>query len=177
MTPFVVSLNHYLALGTIALQIGVVLLVIAFILKKTSIGSTAIALIERFAYPLTFLAALGATALTLLYSDYFGFIPCGLCWFQRIFLYPQIILLGVAWYRKDRNVWLYVIILSALGLLYALYNHYVQLGGSVHLPCPASGGDCGQRFMYEFDYVTFPLMSATLFAWQGLVAFIASRKK
>jgi hypothetical protein len=40
------------------------------------------------------------------------------------------------------------------------------MGGTDIIPCPATGGiaaDCAQRFLFEFGYVTFPLMSLSLF--------------
>ncbi len=206
MLPAVEQLNFFLSIGTLVMQGALVVLVIFLFTggQKSLIG-----VIKQYALPLGFFAALFASALTLVYSDVFGFIPCSLCWLQRIFLYPQVVLLGIAWWKKDEGVWKkqklisvssgpakqdwslpeadqrrdrgtevwdYIIALSILGLLVALYHHYLQMGGTEILPCPASGeGDCGKRFIYEFNYVTFPLMAATLFAWQWVLGLIAKR--
>src|SRR3989344_5990262 len=53
-----------------------------------------------------------------------------LCWWQRIFLYPQVFLLGFAAHRKDAGMAFYSIVLSGLGLLVALYHHALQMGRS-----------------------------------------------
>ena len=45
---------------------------------------------------LAFLVAVASLVLSLFYSDYIGYEPCKLCWYQRIFIYPQVIILGMA---------------------------------------------------------------------------------
>jgi hypothetical protein len=56
-------------------------------------------------------------------------------------------------------------VLSLVGLVISLYHHYLQLGGSAFVKCPAAGDvDCAKRFMYEFDFMTFPLLAAAGFA-------------
>src|SRR3989344_8598496 len=174
MLPVVAQLNFLLGIGTILLQ-GVVVILVCLLFKKNNPASQSIlGLLKKWALPLGFFITLGASILTLVYSDVFGFIPCSLCWFQRIFLYPQVVLLGIAWFKKDDGVWKYIIALSVLGAVVALYQHYLQMGGTELLPCPADGvGDCGKRFIYEFNYVTFPLMAATLFAWQWVLGIVA----
>ncbi len=177
MLPIVAALNFWMSLGIIAMQGAIVLIAIALFFPTNSIAVSTRNLLKRFAIPLGFFVALAGTFLTLLYSDYFGFIPCGLCWLERIALYPQVVLLGIAWFKKDNAVWKYVLALSLAGLIVALYHHYIQIGGADLIPCPASGnGDCGKRIIYEFGYMTFPLMAATLFAWQALLSFVATRR-
>lgn len=114
-----------------------------------------------------FLVVIGSSFLTLIYSEYFGIIPCGLCWIERIALYPQVILLGTAYYYKDKLMPRYGIVLSGVGLVVSLYHHYIQMGGSQFIKCPVAGAgaDCAKRFFFEFNFMTFPLMSAILFAF------------
>lgn len=114
---------------------------------------------------LAFIATIAGTALALVYSEVFGFIPCGLCWSIRVMLFPQVVLTGVALYVKDKTMPIYGIWLSAIGILIALYQHYLQMGGNALLPCPASGGDCTKRFFFEFGFPTFPLMAVILFSF------------
>jgi len=106
-----------------------------------------------------------SVVMTLLYSEVFGFIPCGLCWFQRIFLYPQVFILVIALWYKDKKAARYGMALSVPGLVVALYQHYLQMGGNQFVSCPTSGVDCTKRIMFEYGFVTFPLLSAFLFVF------------
>lgn len=110
-----------------------------------------------------FICSVVSVAMTLLYSEVFGFVPCGLCWLQRVFLYPQIFILAIALWYKDRLAARYGLVLSIPGLVVALYQHYLQMGWSEFVVCPNSGADCTKRFMFEFGFVTFPLLSVMLF--------------
>jgi hypothetical protein len=65
--------------------------------------------------------------------------------------------------------------LSVCGALVALYHHFIQIGVGSALPCPASGGDCGKRIVFEFGYVTFPLMAFTIFAMIFVVFYIVRK--
>lgn len=105
-----------------------------------------------------------ATCFTLIYSEFFGIVPCGLCWLERMALYPQLVLIPVALYYKDERMPRSGIALSVIGLLISLYHHYVQMGGTEFISCPTSGADCAKRFMFEYGFVTFPFLSAILFA-------------
>ena len=101
--------------------------------------------------------------MTLVYSEGFGFVPCGLCWLERVFLYPQVFILGMALFYKEKVAARYGLLLSVPGLIISLYHHYLQMGGNKFIACPTSGGDCAKRIMFEFGFVTFPLLSAFLF--------------
>lgn len=154
------NLNYLVGIGTVLAQAGTVLLVVLYIVKEPRTQKY----VGMFALPFAFLVTLGSVTMTLVYSDYFGLTVCWLCWYQRVALYPQLVLFTIAWLIKDTRIWLYSIALSAFGIVVSLYQHYLQMGGTSAVPCPASGGDCAQRFLFEFDYITFPLASFTLFA-------------
>lgn len=161
------TLNYLLALGTLAMQVaGAGFLVLYFLQKKFTDLQDIAGLLCRSGLWLAFLLTLGATAMTLYYSEILGFAPCGWCWVQRVFLWPQVVLFALALWKNDRTIANYSIGLSIPGALAALYQHYLQMGGQALVPCPASGaGDCAQRILFEFGYITFPLMAATLFAF------------
>ena len=133
--------------------------------------------IARHALPLGFIATLGATILSLVYSDYLGVLPCGLCWFQRVSIYSQMFILGLAWWKRDTKVWAYSTVLSVFGLIVALYHQYLQLGYSELLPCPAiaSTVDCANPTFMEYGFVTFPFMSVVLFIFLLLLSQMVKR--
>lgn len=114
---------------------------------------------------IAFVVTLLASAVTLYYSEVLGVLPCSYCWLQRVALYPQVVLFLIAAIVKDRTVALYSIALSLIGAAVALYHHYLQMGGSSFLPCPATGNhlDCAEPTFVMWGFVTFPFMSFALF--------------
>ncbi len=61
-----------------------------------------------------------------LFSEVLKFIPCELCWYQRIFMYPQVFLLGMAFVRKEFNIARYTLMLSVIGGTISAYHYLIQ---------------------------------------------------
>lgn len=162
----VADLNFILSLGVVAMQIAsIVLLAMWLYPKQVPNAGDILPLVKRWGLQAALLlSAVGAT-MTLVYSDILGFEPCPLCWWQRIFLYPQVILFGMAlWKEKYRETVVNAsIALSVFGLGFALYHHVLQMMPAGTLPCPATGPSCAQITFIEFGYVTFPMMAVALF--------------
>jgi disulfide bond formation protein DsbB len=115
---------------------------------------------------LSFIVALVATTSSLFYSEIAGFVPCTLCWYQRILMYPLIILLGIAFERKDRNIIPYVLTMTGIGSSISLYHYYIQLSpAGAFVPCSAVGisVSCTSREFTHLGYITIPMMAATAF--------------
>lgn len=176
-------INLWLSIASVGVEVATVVLIAIVLLQKKFPDLRDIsAFVEKWGLWIAFFAAIGGTAMTLFYSEVLNFAPCGLCWMQRMFLYPQVIILGIGAWKKDSSVALYGIWLSAIGAVLALYNHYLQMGGLDLIPCPvtrvnAAGitADCAQRFLFEFGYMTFPLMSFSLFAFLIVVMVIVKK--
>ncbi len=166
------TLNTMLGWGTLLMQVVTVFLAVVYITKQESIERW----IGRYALLVAFGASFVGAFFTLLYSEYFGIVPCGLCWFQRIFLYPQVFMFAVAWFKRDVMIVYYSATLSIAGMIVALYQHALQMGVSSPLPCPSSGeADCAKRLVFELGYITFPLMAASLFAFLIVLMLIYKR--
>lgn len=172
------TLNYSLAIATLAMQVvGAGFLSLYFLQKQFTDLRDIAGLLSRWGVWLGLLLTLGATVMTLYYSEVLGFAPCGWCWVQRVFLWPQVLLFALALYKRDRAVAGYSILFSIFGAVAALYQHYLQMGGNALVPCPASGaGDCAQRILFEFDYITFPLMAATLFGFLIVLMLFVRRR-
>lgn len=172
-------LNHYLALGTIILGIIAIVWLYALAYEwKTKEETILLSKIYKFALPLGFLISLSGTLMSLYYSDYLGILPCGLCWFQRVFIYSQTFIFGLAWYKNDHKIFPYTLLLSTVGLIIGLYHHYLQMGYSEFIPCPAIAStiDCAKPTFIEYGFVTFPLMAVVLFAILIALSLTAERK-
>ena len=167
MPAYVEIINKILSMGTIFLQ--VIIFTISFnliFLRKRE--NPILIFFKDYTFIFGFLAALGAFCLSLFYSEIVHFPPCELCWIQRIFLYPQLILFGMELYKRDRSIVDFSIVFATIGSIVSIYHLYIENGGASNLGCaaltPASATQvsCATRYIYEFGYVTMPLMALTL---------------
>jgi disulfide bond formation protein DsbB len=111
---------------------------------------------------LAFIVSLTATSGSLFFSEVLGYVPCELCWFQRIFMYPLPIIFLVALLRQDRNVRRYALPLSVIGAIIAAYHYTIQRL-SIQTACDASGPSCMTVEMFRLGYITIPMMALTAF--------------
>ncbi len=169
------SLNQLLGTGVLGLQVVTVALFAAIMLRKRfAVMGDVIRQVGAVALPAAFVVTLVASGLTLYYSEILGFEPCPLCWWQRVFLYPQVILLALALFGRKAGVAAMSIALSVIGLAFAVYHHALQMLPSGTLPCPAAGPSCAQITLLEFGYITYPLMAATIFAF--VIVLVLARR-
>jgi disulfide bond formation protein DsbB len=171
----VADLNFLLSLGVVATQIGSAILLLAYLLPDTVPNARDIlSATRRWGLMKIWALSCVSAVMTLVYSDVLGFEPCPLCWWQRIFLYPQVIILGLAlWKEKYRDAAIdFSIVLSVLGAGVALYHHLLQIMPAGTLPCPATGPSCAQITFIEFGYVTFPMMALALFSLNIVVLLV-----
>lgn len=166
--------NYLLALGTVLMQVVTVGLLALYIFRKREEFAAVVAFVQRWGLWLAFFATLAGSALTLFYSEVLGIPPCPLCWIQRAFLYPQVVLFGIALWKKDARIALISIVLSTLGFAVALYHHALQMFPDA-LPCLAQGAVCAQRHIFEFGYITFPMMAVSLFAFLVVLMLLVRR--
>ena len=156
-------LNVVLGLGTILLQIFsvVALLALFFGPKKNSY----LDFIDKHFLPISFFLSMFASVFPLVYSEIIHFLPCYLCWWQRIFMFPSFFLFSIALWDKDRKVVRYVSPLIFAGFLISIYqNFFYYFGESSSLPCDASGVSCYQHLVSEFGgYISIPMMAITAF--------------
>ena len=172
MEAFTTSLNIIAAVGT--LSIGAIALV-ALITHafNRNIPHPVLDPASKHLEWIGLFIALSGTIVSLLYSGYIGYPPCQLCWWQRIAIYPQVLMYAVALITRDRNVFRYALVLSLVGLVVSLYHNYIDWGGGELFVCDAAVS-CTQRFVSTFGFVTIPLMSffgllgLTVTAWIGL---------
>lgn len=109
--------------------------------------------------------ALISTLSALFIGEVMGQAPCVLCWFQRAFMFPLAVILGVACYRSDAEVWRYALPLAGIGAVLALVHLLLYLGliPQPIQPCTATGPSCSGAGMTIFGSV--PLPAVALFAF------------
>jgi disulfide bond formation protein DsbB len=170
------SINQVNALISILVligQIAIVVLLFYFILLRSR-GLKLFKFISRNAIPLAFFVALVAVSGSLYYSVIAGFIPCELCWAQRIFIYPQIVILGLAWFKKDKHIIDYSLALISIGALISLYHNYIYYTVQPSNVCSIAN-PCTQQYILGFNYISIPLASLTALILMGLL-LLSSKK-
>ncbi|MFA6022589.1 MAG: disulfide bond formation protein B [Candidatus Pacearchaeota archaeon] len=132
--------------------------------------------IEKNSLLFAFLMVTGGTFGSLVYSEILKLPPCDLCWLQRVFIYPQVIILGVALWKKQRDIFDYVIGLNVIGLVFAIYQYTMQMI-NYSGPCPIGFGtaSCFTKDVFEFGYITIPLMSLTLMVFLIILTYISKQ--
>lgn len=129
---------------------------------------------KKYAVISVLIVTLVAMAGSLSYSDILGYEPCVMCWYQRILMYPQVILAAVALAVKDRKVLLYTLVLSIIGAGFALYHYLLQLG-VVPAPCSSVGYSvsCAKTFVLRLGYITIPMMAFAAFILSAIISWIS----
>ncbi len=120
--------------------------------------------LEKYGLYLSWLVSLTATFGSLYFSEIREFVPCELCWIQRIFMYPLTILLGIAVFTDDRAVRKYVLPLTTIGGSVSLYHYLVQKvpGFAEIQPC-AQGVPCSGQYINWLGFITIPFLALTAF--------------
>lgn len=129
--------------------------------------------ISELALPLGFAVALTTTLGSLYMSQIAKFPPCELCWFQRICMYPNVILFAVAWWRRDRDVRFYVLPLVLIGICISTYHYLLErFPDSVSYSC-TNDIPCETVWVWKFHFLSIPGMAWVGFALLATLSILA----
>jgi disulfide bond formation protein DsbB len=120
----------------------------------------------------------GSMVGSLVLSELMHLVPCVLCWWQRILMYPLVVIVGVGILRRDES-WTYTALpLAAVGAVVALYHSLLQWGVIPEeiAPCNAVVS-CVSKQIDWFGFVTIPFMSLLAFATVCVVTVIYMRSR
>ncbi|CAM3511749.1 disulfide oxidoreductase [Marinicrinis lubricantis] len=113
---------------------------------------------------LAFGTALIATLGSLYFSEIREFIPCTFCWYQRILMYPLVLLLAIAAVKKDYRITIYTLPMSVLGIAVSLFHYLTQKVDLFKSNVPSCGIiPCNESYVNYFGFVTIPFMAFTAF--------------
>jgi disulfide bond formation protein DsbB len=108
--------------------------------------------------------ALAATLGSLYFSEMAGFAPCVLCWYQRIAMYPLVVILGAGILLRDKNVFYYALPFGLAGTAIGVYQNLLYYGVIPENASPCVvGASCAARFLNWFGFVDIPLLSLGAF--------------
>ncbi len=120
---------------------------------------------QRRSYLFAWIVAVVATLGSLFFSDVMKLPPCVLCWYQRIMMYPLVVIFAVAWLLRDSRARVYALPLVGTGLIIAIYHNLLYYGileNSI-VPC-TQGISCTSRQIEWLGFITIPLLSLTAFS-------------
>ncbi len=123
---------------------------------------------------LAFFVALTCTLGSLYLSEVAKFPPCDLCWYQRILMYPQVVILGVAALRRDASVKWYSVPLVGLGVCISAYHYLIErFPESVKFSCE-SDNPCSTVWVWKFHFLSIPAMAGIGFALIGVLVMLSA---
>ncbi|MEW9698445.1 disulfide oxidoreductase [Paenibacillus sp. SI8] len=126
----------------------------------------------------SWLIALVATLGSLYFSEILHFLPCKLCWYQRILMYPLVILLGIAAVRRDYKLTIYVLPMTIWGACISIYHVLLQ-SGVFHEDATACGPiPCDVDYLDLpgiLSFLTIPMLAGTAFILITILQYLTYR--
>jgi disulfide bond formation protein DsbB len=117
--------------------------------------------------------SLTATMGSLFFSEIRGYEPCELCWIQRIFMYPLVLILGVAYVQKNARIAVTTAIFSVIGGAISLYHYGLQKVSFLSENAPACGRvSCTGEYINVFGFITIPFLALTAFVLIAISSFM-----
>lgn len=114
---------------------------------------------------------------SLFFSNVMDFAPCVLCWYQRICLFPLVIILARGLFPLDKSVVKYALPLAAVGWLIAVYHTLMYAGIIPESIQPCSQGvSCTEEYVDLFGFVTIPMLSLLSFSVIIALLIVFSRR-
>ncbi|AZV41115.1 2-oxoglutarate dehydrogenase [Peribacillus asahii] len=125
----------------------------------------------------SWIIAIIATTGSLYFSEVLHYVPCTLCWYQRILMYPLVILLGRAFYDQDQKVYRYILPLAILGLLVSGYHYSLQKVPSLQqFEICTSGVPCSGEYINWLGFITIPFLAFVAFLMITVCMIVLARK-
>ena len=126
---------------------------------------------------LCFLIASIASLGSFFFSEVMKFIPCSMCWYQRIFMYPLVFIFSINMLCPDKEVVKYSLPLVLIGFIISIYHNLLMwdIIPETIVPC-VSGVPCSTVYINWFDFITIPLLSLSAYSSIFILLLILKRK-
>ena len=164
-----VTTNFFLVLTLVVDAVLVVAAVLALAALVSRRARDAVVSVATAVAPqsvlLAWIVATVTTLGSLYYSEHAGFAPCELCWYQRIVMYPLVIVLGVACLRRDTKVWMTALVFVVVGAPLSLYHWLVE-----RVPAFAESSSCSISAPCSTPW--FEKLGFVTLAWMAMSSFL-----
>ena len=109
---------------------------------------------------LSFITASIATLGSLFFSEIMEFIPCSMCWYQRIFMYPLVIIFLINMLYPDDKIVKYAMPIVLVGWSFSIYHNLLmfEIIPESIVPC-VQGVPCSTEYINWFGFITIPFLS------------------
>ncbi|RMH75681.1 MAG: disulfide bond formation protein B [Actinomyces sp.] len=161
----VAAMNRFFAVLAVAADLGVVVIVVGLVAgPRLPLLDELVWWVRDRALALAAVVATVCTLGSVYYSEVAHFVPCRLCWFQRIAMYPLVVILGVAAVRRDEGARLPAAILAGGGLGVSVWHWIVQQWPTLESDSCSALVRCSIPYVKEWGLITIPWMAGSGFA-------------
>ncbi len=127
---------------------------------------------------LAWIIALVATVGSLFFSEVMQLPPCVLCWYQRIAMYPLVVIIGIGIITRDGRFKNYALPICLIGLAISIYHNLLYYGILPESIAPCTEGiSCTSRQIEWLGFITIPLMALTAFVSVSLCLLFYKQKE
>ena len=167
--PDVDAVTLFLALLAVVAQVSVVTAVVLLLGRRVSpaldrVGRRVAAAVGPHALVFALAVAIVATSGSLYLSEEANFLPCKLCWYQRIAMYPLVLILAIAAIRRDVGVRRYALPLALVGGALSTYHVVLERYPSLESGTCDATNPCSFIWVERLGYLTIPTMALSAFA-------------
>lgn len=164
----VATVELFYAILAVAAMVAIVLIVVLRLLASVSPAARdaydgVASAIHPNALGLAWFVALLATAGSLYFSEVAGFTPCTLCWYQRIAMYPLVVILAIGAARRERAAAWYAAGLAAVGAAIAAYHVALEWIPSLDTGACAATAPCTYVWFRTLGFISLPTLALTAF--------------
>lgn len=115
---------------------------------------------------------------SLFFSEVLHYVPCTLCWYQRILMYPLAVFLGVAFYHNNSRIASYVLPLSGLGVIVSGYHIALQkIPALKQFEVCSAGVPCSQDYINWLGFITIPMLAFVAFVIITACMLVLNRRE
>ncbi|PFV91617.1 disulfide bond formation protein B [Bacillus thuringiensis] len=116
-------------------------------------------IIQKYHIAIAWTIATSAMLISLIFSEWMKLPPCDLCWYQRMTMYPLVLILGMGMYRKDPNVSTYAFPFACIGLMLSVYQITIQTFPASEMQICSVGVSCTEDYLNLFGFISIPMLS------------------
>lgn len=116
-------------------------------------------IIRKYHITIAWMIATSAMLISLVFSEWMKLPPCDLCWYQRMAMYPLVLILGIGMYRTDLYVSTYAFPFACIGLLIAIYQITIQVFPTNEMKICSVGVSCTEDYLNMFGFISIPMLS------------------